>query len=381
MLRIDEGRVDEAWEDLLACHRLARLVGQGSTLNEATFAVSMDLNACAGDQGFLQHARLTPAQIARMRADLDKLPPLPKLVEKINLGERFIYLDSVAMLARRGFSTLYFHADGNFTQGMLYLLMDSAAVQPSIGTTCSAWATPGTIGWPRPAASPRGPNARGAGQDRREHRASWRPRPSWKSPGPVMLAGKRYATSERLGQILMSLISPDVRWFADLNDRGAMQFDLTRLAFALAAYRADRGRYPAKLADLTPKYVAKVPKDIFNDSELHYRQEEGGYLLYSVGPNGRDDGGKGVDDRKRMDEAQGGRTSGRLGRPDRPRAGRRGTETVRILFEIYCPRVKMARFMTRAIEARSASEVSVYVPRLRVGLRSFSPASSECRAD
>jgi len=77
-----------------------------------------------------------------------------------------------------------------------------------------------------------------------------------------------------------------------------MQFDVTRLAFVLAAYHADRGTYPAKLADLVPKYAAEVPKDIFNASELHYRQEGGGYLLYSVGINGKDDGGKGYDDRK-----------------------------------------------------------------------------------
>ena len=32
MLHANEGKVDEAWDDLLACHRLARLVGQGATL-------------------------------------------------------------------------------------------------------------------------------------------------------------------------------------------------------------------------------------------------------------------------------------------------------------------------------------------------------------
>ena len=46
------------------------------------------------------------------------------------------------------------------------------------------------------------------------------------------------------------------------EDRATMQFDVTRLAFALAAYRADRGGYPVKLADLAPQYVAKVPRDI-----------------------------------------------------------------------------------------------------------------------
>ncbi len=78
-----------------------------------------------------------------------------------------------------------------------------------------------------------------------------------------------------------------------------MRFELDKLGFALAAYRADHGAYPAKLADLTPNYVAEVPKDIFNDSELHYRLEGKGYLLYSVGVNGKDDGAKSYEDRKK----------------------------------------------------------------------------------
>ena len=41
-----------------------------------------------------------------------------------------------------------------------------------------------------------------------------------------------------------------------------------------------------------PKYVAAVPKDIFSGGELNYRQKGDGYLLYSVGPNGTDDGGR-----------------------------------------------------------------------------------------
>ena len=75
-------------------------------------------------------------------------------------------------------------------------------------------------------------------------------------------------------------------------------FQLIRLGFSLAIYRWDTGSYPAKLADLVPKYVAAVPKDIFNDADLHYTRTGGGYLLYSVGPNGKDDGGKSYGDRK-----------------------------------------------------------------------------------
>ncbi len=76
-----------------------------------------------------------------------------------------------------------------------------------------------------------------------------------------------------------------------------MRFDLVRLAFALAAYRADRGSFPAKLSELAPKYLAEVPRDIFTGADLHYTKNRNGYLLYSVGINGKDDGGKTYDDR------------------------------------------------------------------------------------
>jgi hypothetical protein len=97
----------------------------------------------------------------------------------------------------------------------------------------------------------------------------------------------------------VALLLPGNSAATSAEDRSTMQFELTKLAFALAAYRADHGSYPEKLADLTPKYVADIPKDIFNDADLHYKHEGAGYLLYSVGINGKDNGGKGWDDPNR----------------------------------------------------------------------------------
>jgi hypothetical protein len=72
----------------------------------------------------------------------------------------------------------------------------------------------------------------------------------------------------------------------------AMDCELVKLAFALSQYQLDHKTYPITLSELSPHYVAKIPKDIFNDDDLHYRREDNGYLLYSVGVNNRDDGGK-----------------------------------------------------------------------------------------
>jgi hypothetical protein len=61
---------------------------------------------------------------------------------------------------------------------------------------------------------------------------------------------------------------------------------------ALCEYRNDRDRYPEQLAELVPKYLAKMPVDQFTGMMPIYRRTEAGYLLYSVGPNVTDEGGR-----------------------------------------------------------------------------------------
>jgi hypothetical protein len=68
------------------------------------------------------------------------------------------------------------------------------------------------------------------------------------------------------------------------------------LAIALAAYQCDNGRYGEKLDDLAPKYLASVPEDLFTGKPLVYRPLGNGYVLYSVGVNGKDEGGRSAGD-------------------------------------------------------------------------------------
>lgn len=71
-----------------------------------------------------------------------------------------------------------------------------------------------------------------------------------------------------------------------------MEVQLTDLAFAMAEYRAEHGGYPSGLRSLNPKYISKLPKDIFNhDADLKYCRSDNGYMIWSVGPNGKDDKG------------------------------------------------------------------------------------------
>src|SRR5439155_5864966 len=108
--------------------------------------------------------------------------------------------------------------------------------------------------------------------------------------------------SKVIGDRLIPMCSPNVRRLHELAARDDQVQKNLYLAFALAGYQRDHGRYPAKLDALAPKYLAKIPVDLFSGKPLIYRPSKDGYLLYSVGVNGRDDHGRGIEDDPRGDD-------------------------------------------------------------------------------
>ncbi|UCG17587.1 MAG: hypothetical protein JSV19_06055 [Phycisphaerales bacterium] len=66
----------------------------------------------------------------------------------------------------------------------------------------------------------------------------------------------------------------------------------TIVALALSAYRHDHGEYPVSLEELLNGYLDVIPMDPYADDVLRYRRQGAEFVLYSVGPNGADDGGK-----------------------------------------------------------------------------------------
>jgi hypothetical protein len=43
---------------------------------------------------------------------------------------------------------------------------------------------------------------------------------------------------------------------------------------------------------LTPQYLDRVPADPFDGAPLRYRLLNSGYVIYSAGPDGQDNGGR-----------------------------------------------------------------------------------------
>ena len=100
--------------------------------------------------------------------------------------------------------------------------------------------------------------------------------------------------TDPMNQILLPVYS-GVR----LNEvKADTQNALLSVTLALRAYKLDHGVHPTTLSALAPGYLKTVPADPFALSgPLRYKRTGAKYLLYSVGPDGKDDGGKAIFDR------------------------------------------------------------------------------------
>ncbi len=72
---------------------------------------------------------------------------------------------------------------------------------------------------------------------------------------------------------------------------GVARQRLAQTSLALERYRVANGGLPDSLRQLSPTFIPAVPVDPFTGQELLYRRDQEGYVVYSVGPDRRDDGG------------------------------------------------------------------------------------------
>jgi hypothetical protein len=105
------------------------------------------------------------------------------------------------------------------------------------------------------------------------------------------LVGKLYYTMTLL---LTPAYSSAVTAFA----RTAAARDSADAAIAAELYRRKHGKWPAKLDELVPEFLPVVPTDPFTNRPLVMKASEASFKVYSLGPDGMDNGGNLTNDQK-----------------------------------------------------------------------------------
>jgi hypothetical protein len=84
------------------------------------------------------------------------------------------------------------------------------------------------------------------------------------------------------------LLTPAIQKVFDANRRGDAQARSLIAGLAAERFRLDHeNQWPKTLAELTPKYLARVPDDPYTGRPLQLRATDDGIVIYSVGPDGK----------------------------------------------------------------------------------------------
>ncbi|HVX62462.1 MAG TPA: hypothetical protein VHC19_17725, partial [Pirellulales bacterium] len=292
MQSAERGDFDPAWSDLLASHRLARLVSQGLGVVNSLVATGIERMTCTADHA-LAAVVTDPERIGKMLDDLNALPPLPPFADQIDGFDRLAYLDMVRAVAQAGPQILT--GERVLAQGAPEdWLANSYSIDWDVALR------EGNDWYDRIAAMHRLPTwaerAKAAAELTREMNALPGPSNASAFLGQVtsgLIA--RDDASKQMAAILIRLYAPAFSASTGIETSAAVSLDLARLSLALAGYHARHGKYPAELKALSPEWLAKIPLDGFSDAAFHYQPHDDGYLLYSIGANGTDDGGASAD--------------------------------------------------------------------------------------
>lgn len=245
MMKLHDGDFDGSWDDILALHRLARLTSRGATLIEGLVSIAIEATAINAEIAWIAKAPLTAKQFQERAAQLAKLPDSRTMADRIDLGERIFFLDSVQTMARDG-----------------------------AGFNCDAVLKIGNATFTRMAAGLRG-------KDRDECKVSVA---ALENELAARAQGKQ-TPDEAMANRLLKLHMPALTKMMDAQDRCTQMNRNLQIAFALAASKSEHNKYPETLVDL----AKELPLDLFAKKPVNYRLTATGYFLSSVGPNGKDD--------------------------------------------------------------------------------------------
>jgi len=279
--RIAEGEYTAAWRDLKAVYHLGYLTSSGPTLVDQLVACAITGVANTNTRYLLDAPQLSAELAREILADLQQLAPPMDVIRAIDQGERFFTLEMLIGLCREtGTLDEWYYGDEVRLEILSRTRIDWNLVLEEFNKgqdrLVAAYALPNRV--QRIAALEKF----AAEVDAKADAAS-----NGFAGGWFSVRDRSLAMSDL---ILADCFNSPVYVHA-AEERLKSNLQLTRVAAALAVHRAEQGAYPKSLAALVPGILPQLPVDIFNAKPLVYQQTDDGFLLHSLGPNGKDDGG------------------------------------------------------------------------------------------
>lgn len=292
-LNVGEKRLDAAWRDARALYRLGRLLTQDGSLPVYLYGMACETAASRVVRAIAASSDLQPHQAISFARELELLADWPDVGTAVDLGERLTALDAAMIVIRE-------RSLGALVKPVIPSADVASMRADSLLRYVNGWFDRQVAACGQNRFVDRGEALRGVEHDlesaitsKSESVKSWLGRVAYLLQGP---RGRAEERSEIIGNVVLAICFPTIAEVDTIRTECVSERRLATLALFLAAYKGQNGGFPEMLQMLCPDFTRQIPPDPFNEASLHYRVTQTGYVLYSVGPNVQDDGGKGKPD-------------------------------------------------------------------------------------
>jgi hypothetical protein len=273
LIAASQGNVDDAITALADCARTGQILADEPIMISQLVRVACLAIALSGTEDLIARQELTPAQLERVKSVLQGME-IKGGVERVLLGERAMDL-SIFTLDSGTVNTLL-NSGGDGT--------DTGLASHSFGFGITAMKVIGL-----------------AAADERLMLETFRDAlVSAEHETPKALTeleqifqqadtdSHRFPPKIFSALMLQNLASVEARFVKQEAHRRAGM-----VAVAVEQYRLQRGsKVPATLDQLVPQFLSEVPNDPFDGQPMRFKKLEKGYVVYSIGSDKSDDGGK-----------------------------------------------------------------------------------------
>jgi len=304
MLRATGNDIRGAQTDLLAAQRLAVLLASASHLVHFLAAKDIECKTRLAAIQLCAQSSLSRKQIDDLCARWPTFPAIATLAKAIDMGERMQFLDATCYMAKDGWGALRdivgfiadMSGDGEPKP------RDKSDFRVEFGGAVLSWLVRwddalklGNKWYDRlvQIVQMEDPDQQAAAVEQFDKDLETLASESKKVPTPTGFyfyprSIPTRLTSRILVVAMLSAASAPIQSARYLDDYRSL-FDVSMVVHQ---YRADHNEYPDSLQKLVPQYTERLPNDVRHRT-LVYRKTNAGFVLYSLGKNGRDDGGAG----------------------------------------------------------------------------------------
>jgi hypothetical protein len=102
-----------------------------------------------------------------------------------------------------------------------------------------------------------------------------------------------YSNAFKTFHVMSAMLLPSFNGVVNRDADCRAKLRTTIAAIAVERWRAAHGgKIPDSLSELVPSFLPAIPQDPYDGQPLRFKKLSKGYVVYSIGPNGQDDGGK-----------------------------------------------------------------------------------------